>query len=478
MNVSRVSLLGLAVIAALTFAGVRHASAQDLGAAGPFAPGWRTVTVTRPGGSTFTSRLFYPAVAPGQNASIVSVASAAAVGVGAFPAVSFGHGFLQAVTQYQSTCEHLATWGVLVIAPESEGGLTPNHANFALDLRHALTYLEQRNEDAASDLFGRVDVQKFGLSGHSMGGGASMLAAAADSRVRIVANLAAAETNPSAVAASASIRCPVFLITGSQDTITPPASHGNLMYAALVSPRQQPVIVGGFHCGFTDAGFLFCDSGSITRAQQLLITRRLLAAAFLHHFDSPLGGAGAAWRAVWGPDRAQPGVNVSATDPRCVVSAVAPPLPPGSVRHLQVTISNHLSEPAVFVVEAEWTGAAPPGWQIGPASTVGPLAPGTQAAANIEVGAAGFDQWPQQQSVLISARPVDSPASPARGFVAATVSHTACAPDWNADGMLGVSDIFAFLASWFAGAADFDGDGQTLVADIFAYLGAWFAGCG
>lgn len=55
-----------------------------------------------------------------------------------------------------------------------------------------------------------------------------------------------------------------------------------------------------------------------------------------------------------------------------------------------------------------------------------------------------------------------------------------CRADYNQDSTLGVPDIFAFLADWFAGApeANFDGQGsQPEVPDIFAFLAAWFAGC-
>ncbi len=50
--------------------------------------------------------------------------------------------------------------------------------------------------------------------------------------------------------------------------------------------------------------------------------------------------------------------------------------------------------------------------------------------------------------------------------------------DWNADGTLGVSDIFAFLNDWLAGnrRTDFDGVGGVTVADVFAFINAWFAG--
>jgi dienelactone hydrolase len=75
-------------------------------------------------------------------------------------------------------------------------------------MRHCLTYLEEQNADPASWLFGQVATAQFGVSGHSMGGGASILAAAADARIKAVANLAAAETNPSAIQASPQhVRC-------------------------------------------------------------------------------------------------------------------------------------------------------------------------------------------------------------------------------------------------------------------------------
>jgi hypothetical protein len=85
------------------------------------------------------------------------------------------------------------------------------------------------------------------MSGHSMGGGASVLAAAADPRVRTLANLAAAETNPSAIGASASLAIPLCLISGSQDTIVPPGGNGQLMYENASPPRQLPLILGGHH---------------------------------------------------------------------------------------------------------------------------------------------------------------------------------------------------------------------------------------
>jgi len=54
-----------------------------------------------------------------------------------------------------------------------------------------------------------------------------------------------------------------------------------------------------------------------------------------------------------------------------------------------------------------------------------------------------------------------------------------CGADFNADGVVNVADIFAFLSAWFASApgSDFNGDTVRDVSDIFAFLSAWFAGC-
>jgi hypothetical protein len=49
--------------------------------------------------------------------------------------------------------------------------------------------------------------------------------------------------------------------------------------------------------------------------------------------------------------------------------------------------------------------------------------------------------------------------------------------DWDGNQVVQVSDIFAFLAAWFAGNGDFNDDGINAVSDIFAFLAAWFAGC-
>jgi len=53
---------------------------------------------------------------------------------------------------------------------------------------------------------------------------------------------------------------------------------------------------------------------------------------------------------------------------------------------------------------------------------------------------------------------------------------SACRADWDRNGAVQVADIFAFLASWFAGNGDYNGNGVNEVSDIFAFLADWFSG--
>lgn len=58
-----------------------------------------------------------------------------------------------------------------------------------------------------------------------------------------------------------------------------------------------------------------------------------------------------------------------------------------------------------------------------------------------------------------------------------TITIPVCVADFNQDGVVNVSDIFAFLTAWFAGGGDTDLSGTSAVPDIFAFLARWFAGC-
>lgn len=272
----------LAAILVASLAGLSAATVPaqvpDSASDGPSPVGFRDVTV-EVGEHSFSARIHYPA-APGTSGRDAPRAA------GRFPVIVFGHGYLGIVERYESTLRPLATWGFIVVAPRSAGELLPDHSGYAHDFGRVLDWIEAQDATPGSWLEGAVLRGAYGASGHSMGGGASLLAAAHDPRVRTVANLAAAETDPSAIAVMGSISAPVLLIAGSEDTLAPIARNQRPMFEAKTDGQAQlRVIAGGYHCGFMDPDpilSLACDRGSLDATTQLAFTRRLLTDWFRH----------------------------------------------------------------------------------------------------------------------------------------------------------------------------------------------------
>jgi predicted dienelactone hydrolase len=291
------SLAARIVAIALACVCTSSAAAQDLSQPGPRVPSRRDVTVVRIDGSTFLATVHYPATGTAVGAPVDAAN-------GPYPLVAFGHGFVCPVTLYQTTGAHLASWGFVVIMPQTNGGLAPSHPGFAADFVSSMDWLAAQGTNPASPWAGAIAGDRRGVMGHSMGGGCAVLAAASDPRIRCAVPMAAADTSPSSVAAASNVWCATRLLVGSQDTIVPPSTDVP-MYANLRGPAQFVSITGGFHCGFTDSSILFCDSGAITRAQQLAIVRREATEWLLLY----LCGDASQWGAVWNP--APPGAGVT-----------------------------------------------------------------------------------------------------------------------------------------------------------------------
>ncbi|MFE0674537.1 alpha/beta hydrolase family protein [Streptomyces sp. NPDC058867] len=275
------------------------AAAIDPAAPGAFPVAYTDLTVSASGRS-YSARVWYPGTASGANQPVA---------VGAHPGLAFGHGFLQSINQYESLLRHYASWGFITVTPKSQGGLFPSHSAFAADLNAALTWLSTQKTTTGSRFAGAVDTSRLGVSGHSMGGGAALVAASLNPAVKSVSTLAAAETNPSAVSASRALTVPAQYVGGSADTIAPVADHQRKMYDAKPAATQLRVITGGFHCGFEDSSGFGCDSGGITRAAQQRLTQGVTTAWLLH----TLAGDPALYDQVWGSAAQNlPGVVYSA----------------------------------------------------------------------------------------------------------------------------------------------------------------------
>ncbi|MBX3365075.1 MAG: hypothetical protein KF866_09945 [Phycisphaeraceae bacterium] len=471
----------LLVCTALTFGAT---STPEL--PGPHAPGRSVVTVTRLDGSTFQANVHYPAIMPGQDAPLDPSG-------GPYPVVSFGHGFLTDPGMYFGTFDHLASHGFLVIASRSELGLLPNHGNFANDLRRCFDFFADEHVRDGSRFFGSVMTDGYSLSGHSMGGGAAVLAAAADVRVRALIPLAPAETNPSAVAAAAAVSAPFSVLAGTQDTITPFGQHAGPIHQAARAPRQLRLMTGGSHCGFLDSSMIFCDTGSMSRADQLRNTRGLLTAFLTTH----LKGDDRFWRSAWGPESFDTRVSTS-FDPGFQVLLTDQLFtgPAGGRALCDVPMVNE-SRPEqsfqIFADDAPFPLAAP----IEPTP---PIPPGGFFDAVFEIDLSGALPG-ETGTVMVSGR--DGVGVRAFTYNGILVGE-ACRADLTGssdpndpayglpDGVVDSADFFYFLDQFAAGnvtVADFTGssdpadpsygvpDGVLDSADFFFFLDLFVAGC-
>jgi len=418
--------------------------------------GRRDVTVTRPNGSTFTCTLHYPATADGVNAPFDASG-------GRYPILSFGHGFLSSVTLYQSTLAHLARCGFFAIASQSQGGLFPSHAAFAEDLRFSVDWLVA--QDAPGGAYaGAVATDAIAFGGHSMGGGAAILAAKDDARERALVTLAAANTNPSSNAAMASVATPTMLIVGTNDTIVPPQGTANVMYANALGPRQIRAIVGGGHCGFIDSPIFGCDNAPMPAAEQRAITRDLMV-SFLR---LALRGEECAADAVWGEDALGVPLVQATLDPRVSLGPVpaTASAPRGGVAAFTVEVTNAMATPRSFGFGGEAASFEP--------ATLGPIAPGATVTAVATFPVAANAKGPEVRT--ISVRSLDDGSTYAFLPVTVEPAGETVPGDLDGNGIVDGADLTILLSAWGPCPkcpADLDRNGTVDAADLAILLAAW-----
>lgn len=216
-------------------------------------------------GRQIQTEIYYPANSAGDNIAVAS---------GQFPVITFGHGFAMSWDAYTNIWQHYVARGFILAFPRTEGGLIPgpSHGDFGTDLRQVSDKMLALNSNGSSIFNGKV-LQKAAIMGHSMGGGASFLAAATNANIETVIGLAPAETTPSAITAASNVNVPALIFSGSSDGVTPPADHHIPIYQGLTSTCKSFVsITGGAHCYYANTNFN-CDFGESTSSPSISITR-------------------------------------------------------------------------------------------------------------------------------------------------------------------------------------------------------------
>jgi dienelactone hydrolase len=90
------------------------------------------------------------------------------------PAVAFAHDWLAASSRYRDLAFHLASWGIVVAAPDSETGVFASDVELATDLRAAVTVLQSVQLGDGSVT---VDPDRVAVAGHGFGAAAAIRAA-------------------------------------------------------------------------------------------------------------------------------------------------------------------------------------------------------------------------------------------------------------------------------------------------------------
>lgn len=134
------------------------------------------------------------------------------------PGLAFGHDWLASAHRYAGTLEHLASWGIVAAAPNTETGLAPSALNLAFDLGTTVDIISGVRLGP-----GQISVHptKLGVVGHGFGGSAAVFAAAGMSdRLKAAVALFPSVTSPPAERPAATLRVPGLILADPGDPMS------------------------------------------------------------------------------------------------------------------------------------------------------------------------------------------------------------------------------------------------------------------
>jgi predicted dienelactone hydrolase len=189
---------------------------------------------------------------------------------GPYPLLVFSHGNAGVRFQSYFLCEHLASHGFVVVAPDHIGNTaidlvfpgTPFEAkDRPLDISFVITQMLAKNQDAGDAIFGTIEGLRIGVVGHSFGAFTSLTMASGfqdvlpDPRVRAIMPIAPAAGGLSDEELASIVR-PAFILGGTADTITPIDPQSVRTFDLLSSrPRYRVDVTDAGHNSFTN----ICD---------------------------------------------------------------------------------------------------------------------------------------------------------------------------------------------------------------------------
>jgi hypothetical protein len=151
-----------------------------------------------------------------------------------YPVVTWGNGTCAQPLLYSEILEHLASHGIVVIATNSTS------VGSGMEMQKGIDFVLAENARSGSPMFGKIDVDSLGASGHSQGSGAAVTVGG-NARIKVTVPIQGAST--SGVRA---LTGPTFLISGEDDTLATPASIESA-FGAATKPAVYGMAVGQDH---------------------------------------------------------------------------------------------------------------------------------------------------------------------------------------------------------------------------------------
>ena len=174
------------------------------------------------------------------------------IAAGQYPVLAFGHGFVMVWSSYDNIWTDLVPQGYVMAFLRTEGGFSPVHADYGKDLALVADRMLGEGNNPTCFLYNHL-TNKSAIMGHSMGGGSSFLACANNTNVTTMVTFAAANTNPSSIAAAQNITVPTLVIAGQNDCVAPPPANQDSMYLKTAAAcKAEVTIKGAAHCEFAN----------------------------------------------------------------------------------------------------------------------------------------------------------------------------------------------------------------------------------
>ncbi|MFI5910340.1 alpha/beta hydrolase family protein [Dactylosporangium sp. NPDC051541] len=160
---------------------------------------------------------------------------------GTYPVIAISPGFTATWSSLAWIGPRLSSWGFVVVGIETNT-IYDQPASRGNQLLAALNWAVNSSPTAVRS---HVDGSRRGVAGHSMGGGGTLEALAADTSGLVKAGVPLAPWNSDKTWNNVSE--PVLIVGGQADTIAPVASHSIPFYNTLAGPKTYVELTGQSH---------------------------------------------------------------------------------------------------------------------------------------------------------------------------------------------------------------------------------------